>query len=274
MPWALAAAAVGVGGSVASGVIGSDAASSAANRIAFGSGQAQQGERQALNQTTANLQPYVTGGGNAFADLQKLLGIGSAGGPTSPVLQMLGIGGPGGTGGTGNINPATFQSSPGYQYQLQQGTNAVTNSAAANGGLGGNALRALMGVGQQQANQGWQQYLGNTSNAWQQQIGNVAGVANTGYNATNSLGNFTTDTAKTIGGQQIGAQEALGAGDIASAKALQTMISGIVSSLTQGMGGMGGGGGSGGGGGGGGMSGIMSMFGGGGSNQLGPQGDY
>lgn len=257
MPWGVAAAVLGTAGSVASGVIGSNAAGKAAGQQVAAGNEAIGTETQALNQAKALYDPFVTGGTNAFADLQRLLGIGTPGGPTSPVLQMLGIGGPGGVGGTGSINPAQFHGDPGYQFRQQEGQNAITNSAAANGGIGGNALRALMGFGQQTANQGWQQYLGNVGNAWQQQIGNVAGVSNTGFNASGALAGDTLSTGRNIGGIQMGQGNARAAGTIGSAQALEGMIKGIVSSITQGMGGMsGGGGGSGGG--------FSSMFGGGG----------
>lgn len=244
MPWALAGAAVSAVGSVASGVIGADASKSAAKTQADAANQATQLQRGIYTDTTNRLAPFVEGGTNAFADLQKMLGIGSAGGPTSPVLQMLGIGGPGGTGGTGSINPATFQGSPGYQYQQQQGQEAVTNSAAANGGLGGNALRALLGVGQQLGNQGWQQYLGNVGSAWQQQIGNVAGVSGAGQNAAVQQGGFGQNFAGTAGGNIIGAGNAMAAGQVGGANAMTGGFTNALQAiLTQMQGGGGGGGG-------------------------------
>lgn len=252
MPWGVAAAALGVAGSAASGIIGSNAAGDAAKAQIAGGNNAIGTEQLALQKSSDLLSPYAQGGGNAFADLQRLLGIGSPGGPSSPLLQMLGIG-QGGQPTTTGVNPTAFQMSPGYQFQVQEGNNAVVNNAQGN--LGGNTLRALMQQGQQTANQGWQQYLGNVGGAWQQQVGNVAGVANTGFNATNTLAGDTLSTGRNVGSIQIGQGNAQAAGDIGSAQAIQGMIKGIVSSLTQmgggmgggGMGGMGGGGGGGGG---------------------------
>ncbi len=242
MPWGLAAtAAIGAAGSIASGITGSDAAKKAAAAQVAAAGQASQTELQQFDQTKASLKPWVDAGGNALGSLQQLLGIGGAGGPAgaNPILQMLGLGGPGGT-GAGNINPATFQGSPGYNYALQQGTNAVTNSAAANGGMGGNALRALQSTGQGLANQNFNQYVGTANNAWQNMLSNVSGVANTGLGAAEQTGTFGANTASQIGGNQIYAGDATAAGDIGSARALQGMIQGLVSAASTAAGGGGG----------------------------------
>lgn len=219
MPWAVAGAAVAAGGSIISGMMGADASKAAAKTQAEAADRATQAQLGMYNQTVDREQPFVQAGTNGLADLTKLLGIGSPGGPTSPVLQMLGIGGPGGVGGTGQIDPRTFQGSPGYQFQLQQGTNAVTNSAAANGGLGGNALRQLMGVGQQTANQGWQQYLGNVGNAWQSQIGNISSLVAGGQNAAANLGTIGTQVGGQIGSNIWGAGNATANGITGSASA-------------------------------------------------------
>lgn len=253
MPWGVAAATAA--GSIASGIIGSNAAGDAAKAQVAATNQASQTELNMFDQTSARFQPYVDAGTNGLASLQNLLGLGGPGGGTSssPILQMLGIGTPG-TPGTGSIDPSKFQGSPGYQFQLQQGMDAVTNSAAAHGGLGGNALRALQSTGQGLANQDWNQYLGNAGNAWQNLVGNVSGVANSGQNAAAKLGTIGTDVAGQVGGNQIGAGNALAAGDMGSAKAIQGMIQGLVSAMGTGAGG------------GGGMSGLMSLLGGGGGS--------
>ena len=221
------AALVGGAAALGSGVLGASASSGAANTQANAANQATATELGMFNTTQNNLQPYIGAGSNALANLQQLLGIGNGGvgGATSPILTMLGIG-PGGASG-GGINPATFQGSPGYQYQLQQGENAVTNSAAANGGIGGNALRALQSTGQGVANQNWNQYLGNASTAFQQLIGNVGSVANNGQNAAANLGSTGAAVAGQIGSNQIGAGNALAAGQIGSANAIGGALGGV-----------------------------------------------
>jgi hypothetical protein len=228
MPWGAAAAAVG---SIASGVIGANAASSAASQQAAAANNATNAELSMYGQTVQREQPFVTGGQNALAQLQSLLGIGAGGTgqATSPILQMLGIGGTGGT-GAGNINPATFQGSPGYQYQLQQGTNAVTNANAPTG-IGGNALRQLQQTGQGLANQNWGNYLGQASGAWQQLLGNIQNIAGLGQNAAANLGNTATSVGGQIGSNAIGAGNAQAAGTIGSANALAGGTNGALNNI-------------------------------------------
>lgn len=227
IPWGVAAAGIAAAGSIGSGLLGSSAASGAAKTQANAANNATAAELQMFNQTSANEQPFVTGGQNALTELQQLLGLSGGGGATSPILQMLGL-----TGGAagGGINPATFQGSPGYQYQLQQGTNAVTNANAPTG-IGGNALRQLQQTGQGLANQNWNQYLGNASTAWQQLLSNISGIAGLGQNAAANLGNQATTVGAQVGGNAIGAGNALAGGQIGSANALAGGINGGINNI-------------------------------------------
>ena len=233
MPFGIASAivstlgsAVPLGGTIASGLMGSNAAQSAAAAERAAANQASQTEMSMFNTAQSDLQPWMQGGNNALASLQKLLGIGpGGGGATSPLLQMLGIGANGQS--TGGINPTNFQGSPGYQYQLGQTMNAVTNSAAANGGLGGNALKALQSNAKGLANNDWSQYLSNLNTGWQGLVSNLSGLSNTGLSAANSIGNAALTTGKEIGGNQIGAGNATAAGTIGSANALAGMINSL-----------------------------------------------
>lgn len=223
MPWG---AIIGAVGAVASGVIGSSASKGAADSQANAAQQASAAELGMFNQTQQNLAPWLGAGQNGLIGLERLLNIGpgSQGGPSSPILAMLGLG----PGGTGQINPSTFQGSPGYQYQLQQGMNAVTNAnAPGSGGLGGNALRALQSTGQGLANQNWNQYLGNASGAFNSLVGNVANLSAGGQNAAANLGGIATTVGGQIGSNAIGAGNALAAGQIGSANALGGALGGL-----------------------------------------------
>jgi len=260
MPWGVAAAAaVGAVGSIASGAIGAGAASSAAADQEAASLAATQAQQQMFQQTQQTEQPFISGGTNALTQLQQLLsngglssnnqllqmlGIttGANGASTNPILQALGYGGT--SGGIGAINPSTFQGSPGYQFQLQQGLNAVTNSAAANGGLGGNALKSLQSYGTGLANQDWYNYLSSLSGAYgnltntlgttqQNQISNLQGVATLGQNAAGNLGTNATTTAGQIGSNIIGAGNAAAAGTVGSANAIAGGLNGVSNNAIQ-----------------------------------------
>ena len=229
IPWAVAGAAIGAAGSIGGGLLGSSASGAAAKDQLQAAQQATQAELQMYNQTVAREQPFLTAGTNALTQLQQLLGIGpGGGGATNPILSMLGIG-PGGAAG-GGINPATFQGSPGYQYQLQQGMNAVTNANAPTG-VGGNALRQLQQTGQGLANQNWNQYLGNASSAWQQLLGGIGSIVGLGQNAAGNLGNAAQTVGGQIGSNAIGGGNALAAGAIGSASALTGGANGALNNI-------------------------------------------
>jgi hypothetical protein len=94
-----------------------------------------------------------------------------------PFTQAMGVGG-------------TYQASPGYQWQLGQGLNAIDSSAASKGLLGsGDTLKAEQEYGQGLANQDYQQWLGNLSSTYNNYLGNLAGQANTGVNTATQQGN-------------------------------------------------------------------------------------
>jgi hypothetical protein len=229
VPFAYAAG-ISAAGGIASGLIGAGASNKAASEQAAAQQQALALQGQVFNQTQQNIQPYVGAGQNALMQLQNLLGLGPGGNPAAanPILAMLGIGPDGATGG--GINPATFQGSPGYQYQVQQGQNAITN-AASRTGAGGNALMALQANGQQLANQNWNQYLSNAGNAWQQLLGNVGGVASSGLNASSILGGAGQNFANAAGANIAGAGNARSAGTIGSASALGGGLTGGLQSF-------------------------------------------
>lgn len=242
MPWG---AAIAAGGSLLSGIMGRSASKSAASAQEAAAAQASAQEQQAYDQASSNLAPYMSAGTNALTNLQKLIGIGPGGaGASSPILAMLGLG-PGGT--TGQVDPTKFYGSPGYQYQLQQGLNAVTNSNARTG-IGGNALRELQQTGQGLANQTWNQYLGNASTAWQQLLSNLSSLAGSGQNAATNLGDIGVKVGGQIGANTIGAGNAQAAGTMGASNALSGGISGAIQNiLPYIVGGQGGGGGGGGG---------------------------
>jgi hypothetical protein len=139
---------------------------------------------------------------------------------------MLGIGG----GGAG-INPATFQASPGYQYALQQGTEAVNNAAATGGGVGGNALKQLQSTGQGLANQNFTNYLNTSNSAFQGLLGNLGGLVNTGQSATDSISKLGANEAAQLGGYAIGAGNAQGSGIMGSANALAGGVNGALNAI-------------------------------------------
>lgn len=120
--------------------------------------------------------PYVAGGGGAFQTLLDLAGENGAGAATAAKGQ--------------------FKASPGYQFRLNQGIDAIDQSAASRGGLySGRTLKALNDYGQGMASQEY----GN----WMDLL---KGLATTGYGATGA----TAGARGNLTGQITGANTAIG----------------------------------------------------------------
>jgi len=165
-----AAAAVGAVGSIAGGMISSSGAQAAANTNA-----------QAQQQALAMAAPYAVGGQPAITGAQNLLGLG-----------------PQGTAG----EMAALQATPGYQFTLGQGLNAVQNSMASQGlGVSGNALRGAA-----------QYATGLASQTYNQQFSNMMSLAGLGENAAVGAGNTQVAAAGQVGAAQQNAANAFGSG--------------------------------------------------------------
>ena len=213
MPWGFAALAVGT---VASSVIGSSAASDAANTEANASNQASAVEQAMFNQTQANEKPFLDAGSNALVALQQGIGVG-----------------PGtNNSGTGPLNKpftmADYQTSPGYQFQLQQGENAVLNNKSALGGVNsGNTLKALTSYGQGVANQDYWNAYNAYVNGQNQKFGQLQTVAGSGQNAAANLGALGTQVGASVGNNIVNAGNASAAGTVVSANAINNGLNGL-----------------------------------------------
>jgi hypothetical protein len=205
MPFAWAAGIAAVGG-IASAVIGGNASQSAAQTQASSSDQAAQIQQNEFDTTQKNLSPYLQSGTDANSLLLQQLGItpssttttgtgASAKTTTTPAsfnpnaplssnpaafTPQGAFNAPGAAPTYTPLTAATFQSSPGYNYALQQSQQAIQQSAAASGGaIGGNTLMALQSNAVGLADQNW-----NTAN--NQNIANFGAQTqayNTQFNA-------------------------------------------------------------------------------------------
>lgn len=179
-------------GSIAGGITGADAASGAARAQANAYNQAQQFQQNVYNQTEQNLSPYVGAGTNALYSLAGLLGL---------------PGGPGGQGdGEGDGAAAAYQAfsqTPYYQFPLQQGEQALDQSAAARGlALSGGQMNALQRYAQNYAGQQFGYYMNALSG--------LAGMGSAAAGQIGSQGNAAATTMlNALGG--MGAAQARGA---------------------------------------------------------------
>ena len=167
MPAAWAGLAVGVGSQIAGALGGGGAQSSA---ISAGQAQANAAAQAAIATGTTN---YAGDQGNAAPFLQQ---------GQNALLQYANLTGVNGQ-PAANAAMSTFQSSPGYGYQVQQGLKAVDNGAASQGLLrSGATLKAEQTLGSNLANQNFTNYMG--------QLNSLAGFGLQGA----SLDNQSTST--------------------------------------------------------------------------------
>lgn len=179
-----------------------------ASKQADAAQQAAQLQEQQFQQTQQNQAPFIQAGQGAVGTISNDI-----------------------NNQTGFAAPFNFQADPGYQFNLQQGTDAINNSAAAKGGvLNGGTLKALSqytsGLADTTYNSAYQRYLAGSQNSYNQlaglaQIGEGAtsNTANAGANAANSAGNYLTQGANATAAGAVGAGNAAssGLGTIANA---------------------------------------------------------
>lgn len=177
MPWG---ALIGAGATLAGDLFSSNASSKAAQQSLTG-----------YNYLTGSkgVQGYVDNGNAASTAEGQLLG-------TSPITSQT-------QNGFNN-----YLNSTGYQFQLGQGTSAITGSAAARGLLNSGATgKALTQYGQNLASTTFNNYLGNLNNVAGQGLtaSGQIGAAGTGGGAsaagyTQQGGNTLGNAAGTLGG--------------------------------------------------------------------------
>lgn len=226
---------MGIIGSIVSGVLGSNAAGSAAGAETTGAQQAQnlelQNQQNAQNfqngvwsGTQTAEQPYQQLGQTSANNLSNLLKQGFQ----APTLQQA-------------------ENTPGYQFRLQQGTNAIDENAAATGNLmSGNTGKALQDYGQGLAQSTYQQDYQNALNTYMTNYQSLMGGTQIGQNSTAQLGQFGQAASQNMsnldltGGQQQANQinnaaAARASGYLNSSQAMQNMVGGITGGLSSGI---------------------------------------
>lgn len=176
MPFFLGAAILGAG---AIGAIGSNVA---ANTQANAQQQAANTQQNMFNTIQGNEQPYIKQGQAANTSLSQLLGLqsGNPGGGLSNGYL------------TQQFNPtqAQLNNYPGYQFQLQQGDQAIQNSAAATtGAVSGAALKNLSNFNQGLAASNYQNYFNQFQTQQNNIFNRLSSIASLGQNAAGNLGN-------------------------------------------------------------------------------------
>lgn len=178
-------AATGIGGLVGGIYAGNKAASAAREAAASANNRLSASKGEALDR----LDPYSDYGRQAMIPLSALL----YGKNYDPATGKF----------TGDVSEEdrfkSFQQSPGYQYQLEQGLKAVERRNAATGILlGGNTQKELQEYGNNLANEDFQGYINNLMNQLQVGQGADTNAANVitgiggqmaGYNYAGGMAN-------------------------------------------------------------------------------------
>ena len=205
----MAAAAIVGGASLASGIIGSQAAKSAAKAQAAAADRAAALQKEQFDAQMAAQEPFRQGGLRSMNELQR----------------QMGIDGDASSAGYGNLmrnfGQQDFQADPGYQFRLSEGLKGLDRTAAARGGLiSGSALKAAQGYGQEQASQEYQ----NAFNRYQANRGSVYGMLSgqqgVGQQATNQMGAAGQNYANQAGQDYMGAANARASGYVGAANAI------------------------------------------------------
>jgi hypothetical protein len=189
------------GGSIVSGVLGANAAKSAARTQAAAADRAMQNEREMYDISREDLAPYREQGYTALKDIEGM----------KPFL-------------TAQFGEDQFEQylDPSMAFRQKLGTQATERMANVGGGaLSGNTLRALTDYGQGLASTEY----GNAFNRFQTERGNIyntlaniagmgQGAVNTGVNAAQNFAGqmtgLTTGQGAAMAGGQIGAANAMG----------------------------------------------------------------
>jgi hypothetical protein len=225
----------GIGSSIAGGIGQADAASSAGHTQADYAKQAQQLEQE-NQQKAIDFQNQEWTGQQAAEQPYQQLGSTAA----NAYARML-------------QNPfqaptlAEAEQTPGYKFNLQTGTQAINEHAAATGNLlSGNTGVALENYGQGLATTTYQQAYNNALQQYQTNLNAAGQGTNIGLSSTGQLGQFGQAAANNManlyltGGAQQASQlnnqgAALAAGKIGSANAYANMFNGIAGGIDQGL---------------------------------------
>lgn len=262
MPTALLGAGVGIAGSAIGSGKQASAIKSAATTQADAENYAAQLQSQAstnaldfnkqqYNTSQTQLAPYISAGDAALTQLTS----GTVPGgqfSTSPTYTNPAF----------SFNPSDLTSTPGYQFQLQQGNEALQANASATGKLGGNQIAAAEQFGQglagttynnayAQALQGYGANTTNNLNTYQSQVENqqnqfqrLAAQAGYGVGATNtSVGagnafaqgasNNLLTSSNNIANSLTSGANALAAGQVGQANVLGNAYAGVGNTLSQ-----------------------------------------
>lgn len=236
------------GATIAGAGIQASAAESAAQTQASAEDQASQLEYQAsqnalgfseneFNTQQQNEAPFLAAGQGAVTNLSSLLAPGGA------LSQQW-------TGQFQAPTDVTMQNDPAYQFDLQQGQQALDRSAAATGvATSGGAAKALEQYTQSDAANAYQQVYNNQLQQYQQSynqfqqgqtntFNRLASLAGVGQTATQQLGQEGTAEAQNVTSNELGTAAQIGSNTAAAGNAIASGYVGVGNAINSGLSGL------------------------------------
>lgn len=181
---------IGAGASLIGGAMQSRAAGKASDAQAQASREQLALQREVYNDTTQRFAPYLQAGNRGMQAYMSELGLGAA---------------PKGYEG--------FQQTPGYQFQMDQGTGAVNALAGARGGLdSGRTRQDLMQFGQGLANSEYSNHLNRLAGVTDMGQASAANQASAGNAFANSASQAIGNRGNAQAAGYIGQANALSGG--------------------------------------------------------------
>jgi uncharacterized protein YcbK (DUF882 family) len=206
----VAAGGVAAAGGIAGSIISSNAAKDAAQTQADAANQASQLQYNEFQQQQANQQPWLNAGASALPQLSQMA-------RSTPQFTQQDF--------QNNMDPA-------YQFDLNQGLQAIQRSAAAKGGLmSGGTLKSLNDYAQGQASNEYQNSYNRFMNNQNTQFNRLASLAGLGQTANGAIGQAGMNMANNVGNNIMGAANASGAAQIASGNAIGSTLGSLGTGL-------------------------------------------
>jgi hypothetical protein len=213
--WGAGLAAAAAVGAVGSAVAGGEQAGADKQAAATQAGM--------FNTIVGQEQPFLQGGVGAETSLGQLLGTTPT---TGPGGTAAGTGLPGGY-LTQQFQPTMQQleQTPGYQFSLQQGGQALTNSMTPGvGAVSGPALKSLMSFNQGLASTQYQNSFNNFQTQQNNIFNRLSGIAGLGQNAAGNLGNAGAQLGTGIAQAQAAAGGAIAGGIVGATNSASSGI--------------------------------------------------
>lgn len=191
-----------------SGILGAGASIYGANQAAKGNQAALAQQQGMFNTINGQQQPFMQGGYSALNSINAGL---QPGGQFTHQFNASDL----------NANLA-----PNYQFMLNQGLGATANQANAQGGLGGNEMKAINDYAQNYAGNAYQQAFSNYTTNQNNIFNRLSSIAGLGQNAAANVGNQGTTLAGNMGQAASNIGNANSAGTIGASNAIGGGLSG------------------------------------------------